>query len=94
MAKRDQEIPGLLPAMNAAADQLPEPFRTVAKLAIAIFGFTIIIMLIIFLLGVFVATLTGHPEQDYTIFPQYIYGIAFVAVVVIVVIARKTILQK
>ena len=80
---RDQEIPGLIPQMNALADQLPDEFKPHAKRIIGIFGLVVIAMIAIFIIGAFVATLTDNPNQMFTIFPTYIYGVGAVAVAAI-----------
>lgn len=87
----EDNIPGLIPAMYGLAEILPEEFQQPAKKIIGIFGFVVIAMFVIFFIGVLIATFTGHPDQMYTIFPTYIYGIGAVAVAAIFLISNKTI---
>jgi hypothetical protein len=49
----------------------------------------VIAMFVIFFIGVLIATPTGHPDQMYTIFPKYIYGIGAIAVAAIFLISKK-----
>jgi formate hydrogenlyase subunit 3/multisubunit Na+/H+ antiporter MnhD subunit len=87
----DNEIPGLIPAMYGLAEILPDEYQEPAKKVIGIFGFVVIAMFVIFFIGVLIATFTGHPDQMYTIFPTYIYGIGAIAVAAIFLISKKTI---
>ncbi len=87
----DSEIPGLIPAMYGLAEILPEEYQQPAKKVIGIFGFVVIALFVIFFIGVLIATFTGHPDQMYTIFPTYIYGIGAIAVAAIFLISKKTI---
>jgi len=96
--KDSEQFIGLIPqiilliqVLNQYADQLPQKFREPARDIIGIFGCSLLGIILVFIIGLFVAVFTGHSDQIFTIFPSYIYGIGVVAAVAIYAMIRKVI---
>lgn len=86
-----QEIPGLIPLMYNLVELLPEDLKPHGEKIVGILIMAIIAIVAIFIIGAFVATLTGHSDQIMTIFTYDIIGVGVVAVGAIVLTIRKSV---
>lgn len=88
-SKNDNQA--IIPLMYRMADMLPKDLRSHGRRIVDFFVIGLLAIFTIFLLGAFVAILTGHSDQLFTIFPTYIYIVGAVIVIAIVEIVKKII---
>ncbi|MCK9580008.1 MAG: hypothetical protein M0Q92_06105 [Methanoregula sp.] len=82
---------GLLPLMYDMVDLLPNHMRPQGKSIVDILTLSVIAIVALYLIGMFVATLTGHADQIMTIFAAEITLVGSIAVLSIVLTVKKSI---
>ena len=85
------ENQAIIPSMYLMAEMLPEDLRPHGRRIVDFFVIGLLTIFAIFLLGACVASLTGHSDQIFTIFPTYLYIVGAVIVIAIADIVRKII---
>lgn len=83
-------LKGLIPLMNDLADQLPEDMKPYGKRVVGILNISVLATFAIFIIGVIVASLTGHSDQIMNIFSADIIGVGIATVGAIVLTVKKT----
>ena len=83
----DYPTKGIIPMVLDLVELLPEDMKPHGKRIVGVLTGSVIAILSIFLIGVFVASLTGHSDQIMNIFAATITGVGIVSVAAI---ARTT----
>lgn len=81
---------GLIPMMNEMADMLPDDMKPFGKRIVGILNMSVLATLAIFVVGVIIASLTGHSDQITNIFSADIIAVGVATVGAIVLTVKKT----